>query len=946
MVNSFPSISFSGQLRPSQAEVVEIAQSQLRAGDKKLYVNAPPGSGKTVTGLYLWAELIKRPAVVLSPNSAIQSQWLARTDLFTVDGEVVPDNLLSMNPKKPALFTSLTYQSLTLPSRGGEELVKLARELWVESLMLKEQAHNAEEAWQWIEDLAKQNPDYYDQRIAFYGKKMRDVITQSDEALSTLHSSALENLELLKQVGVGLVILDECHHLVGHWGRILNSIQHHLDDPVIIGLTATPPTEDEQKNDDWETYTQLLGDIDFETPIPAVVKDGFMAPYKDLCYFVRPTSEELEFISGTSDHMQALLHELDNVAEEEDRMSLVDWTYKCLDEQLLPHGPAKNWAEFAHRTPSYSSAARVFLAEHDRDVPAGVPEVTNALRMIYHDLLSYSIPTVDRYVRLYLMKSSDAANHDLADRVKRQLRLLGVQITETGNQLCASPVNRVLAYSQSKANALVPILSREREVLGDSIRAVVVCDFEKTSAISAEVSHILDNEVGGAIAAFKTLIRDVETDELDPVLVTGQTVLVDDDLFLVFHEAASQWLQENDYEVELGWGEMEGYRLLKAKGSDWVPRVYVEMITDLFLKGYTRCLVGTRGLLGEGWDANKINVLVDLTTVTTSMSVNQLRGRSMRLDPHVKQKLANNWDVVCIAPEFLKGLSDYKRFCKKHTRIYGVTDDGMVEKGVAHVHPAFTEIKPKGIEQTTAILNDDMLSRAGDRKKNYQLWAIGKPFKSVAAKSVTVSATKTPLSMGFPPFSGQDVAWTSESFTLQVAEAVLCALRDTELIPFGNWLKLRDQLHISKQAGGYVRVFLEEAEDEEREVFTTAMSEIFSPPEKPRYLIERFVDLKKFSTKVRHPWFASVLPNFLKKYFEEKYEHVDVSRELIMIHAVPSALATKREIAEVFQRHWNEYVSPGQLIYAQREEGREFLQKAIEGGLVVDEAVETREFFR
>ena len=141
-------------------------------------------------------------------------------------------------------------------------------------------------------------------------------------------------------------------------------------------------------------------------------------------------------------------------------------------------------------------------------------------------------------------------------------------------------------------------------------------------------------------------------------------------------------------------------------------------------------------------------------------------------------------------------------------------------------------------------------------------------------------------------------------------------------------------------------MFLEEAEDEEREVFTTAMSEIFSPPEKPRYLIERFVDLKKFSTKVRHPWFASVLPNFLKKYFEEKYEHVDVSRELIMIHAVPSALATKREIAEVFQRHWNEYVSPGQLIYAQREEGREFLQKAIEGGLVVDEAVETREFFR
>ena len=62
----------------------------------------------------------------------------------------------------------------------------------------------------------------------------------------------------------------------------------------------------------------------------------------------------------------------------------------------------------------------------------------------------------------------------------------------------------------------------------------------------------------------------------------------------------------------------------------------------------------TRALLGEGWDANKINVLLDLTTVTTSMTVNQLRGRSIRLDPQEPDKLADNWDVVCIAPEFAK----------------------------------------------------------------------------------------------------------------------------------------------------------------------------------------------------------------------------------------------------------------------------------------------------
>lgn len=40
-------------------------------------------------------------------------------------------------------------------------------------------------------------------------------------ALATLHDSALETLHRLRDRGVGLVILDECHHLMSHWGRVL-----------------------------------------------------------------------------------------------------------------------------------------------------------------------------------------------------------------------------------------------------------------------------------------------------------------------------------------------------------------------------------------------------------------------------------------------------------------------------------------------------------------------------------------------------------------------------------------------------------------------------------------------------------------------------------------------------------------------------------------------------
>ena len=90
MGNSFPDIRFKGELRPSQEDVVQIAHQQLKSGFKKIHVVAPPGSGKTVTGLFLWAEVIRKPALVLSPNTAIQSQWSARTDLFSVDGASLP----------------------------------------------------------------------------------------------------------------------------------------------------------------------------------------------------------------------------------------------------------------------------------------------------------------------------------------------------------------------------------------------------------------------------------------------------------------------------------------------------------------------------------------------------------------------------------------------------------------------------------------------------------------------------------------------------------------------------------------------------------------------------------------------------------------------------------------------------------------------------------------
>ncbi len=973
MTDDFPRIRFQGTLRPSQADVVEIARRKLAEGRRRLHIVAPPGSGKTVLGLYLWAECVRRPAVVLSPNSAIQAQWAARTNLFRV-GET-DATVVSTDSDCPALLTSLTYQAVTMPSRGGADIDAQGVDLWQDKLVESGQAKDPEEALIWIEDLKQHNSDYYEQRLSAYRKQVRDAAALAGNALEMLHTSSMRTLQRLKRQNVGLIILDECHHLMGHWGRVLADAHDLLDQPVVVGLTATPPDRDGKKPEDIERYDEFFGEIDYEVPVPAVVKDGFLAPYQDLAYFVRPEAEELAFVANADDQLHEMVDELcrprqpqpgpaeegsrpraneptrspdaDAVGSQRSRTAggarsrsrrssngaseiptgqpLIDWLLSVLAERRLPIGVMKDWDGFEKRDPVFAQAARVLLIRRGFALPDGVPNPLLDVPPEEIPEMEILTPVLDRYVRHHLRRSADAEQRELAERVIGRLRTLGVQITETGCQPCASPVGRVMAYSRSKTAALVPILSAEYEVLGDDLRAVVVADYEKTSAVTAEVEHLLDDEAGGAIAAFKRLVRHRATDNLDPILVTGSSVLVDDDLLEKFDQAARRWLDERGLVVELEAGEESGFHVISGKGRDWCPRVYVAMITDLFQQGLTRCLVGTRGLLGEGWDANKVNVLVDLTTVTTSMTVNQLRGRSIRLDPEVPVKLSDNWDVVCLAPEFSKGLDDYGRFISKHKTLFGITDDGAIEKGVGHVHAAFTDLKPEGLEGSANVLNADMLARVAGRDAVRQQWRIGQPYSPDPIRALE---TDTLSSTGeFPPFKGSREPWNEASLGLAIGQAVLSSLCEVGLLP-----RQRD-IHVGTRSGGYVRLFLEEASESEMEVFTTALHEAMGPLDRPRYVIPRLAD------SVRETWLSSILPSIVGRYFQRR------QRRRVMLHAVPLALARNKDLVAVFERNWNEHVSPGEALYAYRGAGKELVKEARRRGQVPRGRIHEKEIF-
>ena len=535
------------------------------------------------------------------------------------------------------------------------------------------------------------------------------------------------------------------------------------------------------------------------------------------------------------------------------------------------------------------------------------------------------ITILDRYIRNGLMRSSNKKDRELADEAKQKLRMLGVQITGSGARLCASPISRVMAYASAKYDALREILTIEMQALGPDIRAVIVTDFEKTSATTL-VEDVLDKEAGGAVAAYRAVLQSEATDRLDPVLMTGTTVLVDDDLLERIFPRFEQWVDERGLDIKFDYVERGGYFEIRGKGKDWLPRYYTMMITDLFQEGVTKCLVGTRGLLGEGWDASRINVLIDLTTVTTSMSINQLRGRSFRLDDLWPEKVANNWDIVCLADEYEKGFDDYLRFQRKHKQLYGVGDDGAIEKGVGHVHAAFTEAKPEGVSETMNIFNEEMLLRARNRTRTRELWGIGQPFNAEPKEAVEIKVNlgvqKAFHAVGIAP---NEIS--NHSLVLSIGEAVVLSLKELGLVNSSA------EIGGGSRDGGWMRVYLKDASEGESAIFASAMQEIMGPLDNPRYVIPREVKI------ITDNWLSKMLPEVLAKYVRSRKD------KLAMFHSVPKVLCKNKEDAAVFQRHWNEQVSPGAVTYGRSKSGKQMVSAIKERGLVPRSLVNQKNVF-
>jgi hypothetical protein len=275
------------------------------------------------------------------------------------------------------------------------------------------------------------------------------------------------------------------------------------------------------------------------------------------------------------------------------------------------------------------------------------------------------------------------------------------------------------------------------------------------------------SRAGGARRAAERAAADAVLAGLGVVLVTGERVACSaahaDQVRA--HLVAGAREEGLDLDVEVERADGEPLAILRGSGADWRPGRYVPLVTAAFVDGEVQVLVGTRALLGEGWDAPAANVLVDLTSVASAQAVQQLRGRTMRLDPDRPGKVAHNWDIVCIDPRSRDGDPDLRRFVRRHERLWGIVPrvdaadvtrsqlrlatsaasaqvapllgrhlerlGAATEGGVLHVDPLLA-VELAMLGSWTSVGFDDASRRSlravGERDATRTRWQVGSPF--------------------------------------------------------------------------------------------------------------------------------------------------------------------------------------------------------------------------
>jgi len=939
--------SLAVPLRGYQADLMRAVDP---ADGARLHLVAPPGSGKTLIGLAL-ARANGRRALVLTPTTVIREQWCeqARTHLRTPDGRAPSIRDTCENPADdaaPAGLTVLTYQSLSVVDTSVRWR-DAARKRWLEELTASGQAPGRAETW--LEELSRTNSAAYRSGISRRASAMRAALASLDidHLASLLRPTARARLDALVDERVATIVVDECHHLRAHWAAVVHYLLARLKAvgarPTLIGLTATLPSAEDGSR---RRYQTLLGDVDYEIPIPAVVRAGSLAPSRNLVRFTLPDASERAFLTSAgaelSHRVDQLLLSPDGVQFLADAVAPAPGTASSPGDVHEDALAARMVAGFDSDPLSATAAAALLTQRLGAYAPT---ELTTALVPLLPTTGLLGVDEVLELLGRYALARllPDPGRRSQWQDVKELLAGYGYHLTDSGLRAGRSPQDVVCAASRAKDTAVVDILRAEHACLGRRLRAVVVTDAAEHSAAHRALDVLAGSAAagtrrppGGALRCYETILSDAVVRGLHPVLLTGRHLqLASGDGDLLDHLRAATGLALPA--ADDGW-------IVRVRGPEAGAARLVGAVGELVVQGAVRLVVGTRGLLGEGWDCPSVNTLIDLTTVTTATSVQQLRGRTLRLDPAWPGKSAHNWSVTCLLPPQTGAGSgsDLERLRRRHDYLWSAVPsaDGTVE--TASIRTGLSAALTPEQRHILATVHDGADAEAvralnaatplGPREREASAWLAplsddGHAFRrspaplgaGQEARAVLLTCAAGMLRRGDPA-----------RFWYGAARSVMAGLRAG-----GRPHTTRLAALVLEETETGVRVAFSGGTENERRLAADTLVALASPPRSnPRFVLE----VPRWTLR------KATAPGRLRRLLGRALDAVERARGRERLYlAVPRILGRSREVVAAFVEAWQREVGPCSLHLVREEADLEALIAArgrLGAGELVDVACE------
>jgi superfamily II DNA or RNA helicase len=881
-------IKFKYSWRKYQQRVLSELHDHLSNGS--LHIIAPPGSGKTILGLEV-AIRLNKPTLILAPTIAIRNQWIQRFCELFLQTNYTPD-WISRDIKNPKFMTVVTYQGLHAACNN---------------LRIKE--HETDEDAEESEE--------------------------NDSSKST--NSNLDNIVVgLKSQNIKTIVVDEAHHLKNEWWQTLTKVKEKID-PIIVGLTATPPYDVTAK--EWHRYIELNGTVDTEISVPELVIEGDLCPHQDYINFTIPTEDENQSIIEFRQNIEKLFQEI-----KQDEIII-----KAIETHPIWLNPTDQ-LDWIYNNLSFYSACLIYLSANGKKIPETHLEIIGDKKIEIPPLdYSWTETILDFY--LHKEKEHFTQFEEHQKKIENKLKRYGAIEKKQINFLHNKRLNGFLTSSISKLKGIQDIVDFEYKQLGKDLRMVILSDFiRKEFYIDSQENNIELNKIG-IFPIFEKLRRENKDNKKIGIL-TGSMIIIPKSAFSIFEANAKQHgiTQINSSIVPYD----NNYILIHQ--NEQIKNDIIHIVTQIFQEGAIEVLIGTKSLLGEGWDAPAINALILASFVGSFVLSNQMRGRAIRTQNRNPNKTGNIWHLVTIDQTSPTGGVDFDLLKRRFRGFVGVSfkEESGIENGIGRLN-----LPPNIYQKEEAKKkNREMFSYASDRESLKQRWtdALKKGVSLVeeikiqfpeekeynAVKSMYLNKTIGNLLatvgsglLGYADGLLQGYSRSAKNIkTLQDLYIFLSIFGAIGVLLFGRltyktlrlYFKYRDiskdiqqignallnslvkagaiQTHYSKlkvetsvDDWGAVYCHLDGGTTFDKSTFINAIQEVIAPIHNPRYVIIR---KNKFMLFVKQ-----------KDY-----------------HSVPEIIGKNKNLAEYFQNQWEKLVGSCDLVYTRTIYGRKLLLKS------------------